>query len=173
MYPALPTTRIAGLLEWSQPSPNRRRPACEGYRGLSRAGDIEDPDEQLEPLVGIDGIEIHASRGGKDYGLQQADEQMFLALHCIGVIREPPPVILIQRRTSAGLFDRLADEFDERWEQTTPLPTRERLHAYLAEVEPEPSPEPDVEPALSSPQSPAPPTELRPEPPRRWPGRRA
>jgi hypothetical protein len=98
---------------------------------------------------------------------------MLLTLHRIGVLSEPPPLILIQRRTSAGLFDRLADEFDERWEQTTPLPTRERLHAYLAEVELEPSPESDVEPAPRPPKSPAPPTEPRPEPPRRWPGRRA
>jgi transcriptional regulator with XRE-family HTH domain len=134
---------------------------------------IENPAGQVEALLGIDGIEIHASRGGKNYGLHRADGQMLLALHCIGVVREPPPVILIQRRTSAGLFDRLADEFDERWGQTTPLPTRERLHAYLAEVELEPSPEPDVEPGPRPPQSPAPRTELRPEPPRRWPGRRA
>jgi transcriptional regulator with XRE-family HTH domain len=144
--------------------------AAEGCRARAI---IENPDGQLESLLGIDGIEIHASRGGKNYGLHRADEQMLLALHCIGVIREPPPVILIQRRTSAGLFDRLADEFDERWGQTTPLPTRERLHAYLAEVELEPSPEPDVEPDPRPPQSPAPPTEPRPEPPRRWPGRRA
>jgi hypothetical protein len=97
---------------------------------------------------------------------------MLLALRCIGALTEPPPVILLQRRTSGGLFDRLADEFDERWEQTTPLATRERLHTYLAEVEHEPSLEPDVEPNLRLPQSATPPTEPRPEPPRRWPGRR-
>jgi transcriptional regulator with XRE-family HTH domain len=134
---------------------------------------VENPAGQLEPLLGSDGIDIHASRGGKHYGLYRADEQMLLSLRRIGVLREAPPVILIQRRTSAGLFDRLADEFDERWGQTTPLPTRERLHAYLAKVELEPSPEPDVEPDPRPPQSPAPPTEPRPEPPRRWPGRRA
>ena len=133
---------------------------------------IEKPAGQLEPLLGIDGIEIHASRGGQKYGLHRADEQMLLALHCVGVLREPPPMILIQRRASAGLFDRLADEFEERWGQTTPLATRESLHAYLAEVELERPLEPDVEPDLRLPQSAASPTEPRPEPPRRWPGRR-
>jgi hypothetical protein len=134
---------------------------------------FEEPDGQVEPLLGIDGIEIHASPGGENYGLYRADEQMLLALHRIGVHSEPSPLILLQRLTSAGLFDRLADEFDERWEQTTPLPTRERLRAYLAEVELEHSPEPDVEPDPRPPQSPAAATEPRPEPPRRWPGRRA
>jgi len=134
---------------------------------------IEHPDGQVEPLLGIDGIEIHGSRGGENYGLYRADEQMLLALHHIGLHSEPSPLILIQRRTSAGLLDRLADEFDERWGQTTPLPTRERLHAYLAEVERDRSPEPDVEPSPRPPQSPARPTDPRPEAPRRWPGQRS
>jgi transcriptional regulator with XRE-family HTH domain len=134
---------------------------------------IEDPDGQVEPLLGIDGIEIHASPGAGNYGLYRTDEQMLLALHRIGVPSESPPLILIQRRTSRGLFDRLADEFDERWERTTPLPTRDLLHAYLAEVELERPHEPDIEPEPRLSQSPAPPTEPRPEPPRRWPGRRA
>ena len=111
----------------------------------------EDPDGQLGSLLGIDGIELHASPGGEHYGLYRADEQMLLGLHRIG-----------------AHSDRLADAFEQRWEQTTSLPTRERLRAYLAEAALEPSAEPDVEPAPRSPQSPAPPI----EPPRRWPGRR-
>jgi hypothetical protein len=67
---------------------------------------IEGPNGQVEPLLGIDGIELHASPGDKNYGLYRADEQMLLALHRLGVHGEPSPLILIQRRTSAGLFDR-------------------------------------------------------------------
>ena len=130
---------------------------------------IEDPDGEVEPLLGIDGIEIHASPGGDNYGVYRADEQMLLELRRIGALSEPPPLILIQHRTSGGVFDRLADDFEERWEQTTPLPTRGRLHAYLAGVGLERSPEPDVEPDQRPPQSPVPPTEA----PRRWPGRQA
>jgi transcriptional regulator with XRE-family HTH domain len=140
--------------------------------GCSARAIIEDPDGQVEPLLGIDGIEIHASPGGENYGLYRADEQMLLSLRRVGALSAPPPVILLQLLTSAGLFDRLADEFDERWEQTTPLPTREHLHAYLAEVELERAPEPDIEPDHRPAQSRARPTDLRPEAPRRWPGRR-
>ena len=135
---------------------------------------IEDPDRQVERLLGVDGIEIRASPGGEDYGVYRADEQILLTLRRIGVLSEPPPLIILQRRTSGGLFDRLVGEFDERWEKATPLPTRERLHAYLAEVELEPWPE--VDEPESEPPSPPPsatPTFPDPNAPRRWPGRRS
>jgi hypothetical protein len=92
---------------------------------------VEDPDRAVEALLGVDGIELHAFAGGEDWGLYRADGQM---LRRIGVLSEPPPVMLLERRTSHGLFDRLADEFEECWEQTL-LPNRERLIAYRAEVE--------------------------------------
>jgi hypothetical protein len=44
-------------------------------RGLSRGAIIEDPDGLVEPLLGIDGIEIHASARGENYRLYRADEQ--------------------------------------------------------------------------------------------------
>jgi transcriptional regulator with XRE-family HTH domain len=134
---------------------------------------VENPDGQVEPLLGIDGIEIHASPSGEELGLYRGDDQMLLVLPRIGVLSEPAPVIVLKRRTSGGLFDRLANEFEERWEQTTPLPTRERLHAYLAEVEPEPWPEqnPDSEPSTPPPPTSATPTALDPNAPRRWPRR--
>lgn len=134
---------------------------------------IEEPDGQAEPLLGIAGLEVHASPGGEEFGLYRADDQILLVLRGIGVLSEAPPVILLQRRTSAGLFDRLADEFDERWEQAAPLPTRERLLAYLAEVELEPWPEPDVDPDPGPPQSSPTLTEPRSDAPRRWPRRPA
>lgn len=82
-------------------------------------------------------------------------------------------MIVLKRRTSGGLFDRLANEFEERWEQTTPLPTRERLHAYLAEVELEPWHEQNRDSELSTPPpaTSAAPTALDPNAPRRWPRR--
>jgi transcriptional regulator with XRE-family HTH domain len=132
---------------------------------------IEDPDGHVEPLLGADGIELHASAGGEEFGLYRADDQMLLVLHRIGVLSESPPAIVLQRRTSDGLFDRLTKEFDERWDDTTPLSSRERLHAYLAEVDLEPSPESDAEPEPVTPPSPMP-TDARPDAPRRWPGRR-
>lgn len=41
---------------------------------------VENPDGQVEPLLGIDGIEIHASPGGEEFGLYRADDQMLLVL---------------------------------------------------------------------------------------------
>ena len=132
---------------------------------------IEDPDAHVEPLLGVDRIEIRASAVGEQFGLHRADDQMLLALRRIGVLTESPPVILLRRRTGDGMFDRLADEFEQRWGDTTQLPNRERLHAYLAEVELESWPESDVDPDPVPPPSPAP-VEPRPDTARRWPGRR-
>jgi hypothetical protein len=134
---------------------------------------IEEPDGQAEPLLGIDGLEVHASPGGEEFGLYRADDQILFVLRGIGVLSEPPPVILLQRRTSAGLFDRLVDEFEARWDQTTPLPSGERLRAYLAEIELEPWPEPDDDLDQEPPESPPTPTEPLPDAPRRWPRRPA
>jgi transcriptional regulator with XRE-family HTH domain len=135
---------------------------------------IEDPDAPLEPLLAVDGIEIRASDGGEEFRFYRADDQMLLVLHRIGVLTESPPVIVIQRRTGAGLFDRLAHAFEQRWDDTTPLPNRERLHAYLADVEREPWPEPDSDPDRVAPPTAIDPARgaFDPDRPRRWPGRR-
>ena len=117
------------------------------------------------PLLSVDGIEIRASRGGESHGLYRADEQTLLTLRCIGARSEPPPLILVHRRAMRGQFDRLADEFEERWKQATPLQTREGLH----EVKFEPSAEPD---AGFDPSPPPTPTAPDADAPRRWPGRR-
>jgi len=135
---------------------------------------IEDPDEHVEPLLDVDRIEIRASAGGEEFRLYRADDQMLLVLHRIGVLTDSPPLIVLHRHTSAGLFDRLADEFEKRWDDTTPLPDQERLHAYLAEVELEPWPEPGSHPDLVEPPTPIEPARgaFDPDRPRRWPGRR-
>lgn len=135
---------------------------------------IKDPDAEVEPLLGAEGIEVHTSRGGEHHDVYRADELMLLALRRISLRTDSPPVIVLQRRTSAGLFDRLADDFEQRWEQTTPLPTRESLHAYLAMGEFERRPEHSHDPApdrrsLSPSVTPVVPGA---DAPRRWPGRR-
>ena len=74
-----------------------RRPAAREGRGRlsSPRAIIEDPDGQVEPLLGIDGIEIHASPGGEELRPLPGRRQMLLVLHGIGVRSEPPPVILL------------------------------------------------------------------------------
>ena len=85
---------------------------------------IEDPDERVEPLLGIDAIEIRASPAGEDHVLYRADEEMLPALVGIGSAGAPPPIIHLRRQAEGGLFDRLADDFDDRWLQATPLTSR-------------------------------------------------
>ena len=139
---------------------------------------IEEPDEQVEPLLGVDTIEVRASPAGEDHILFRADDEMLLVFKRIGPAGTSPPVIDIHRQVDDGLFDRLAKDFDARWLKATRLTSREQLHAYLADTEHKPSPESEQlpEPELPSPRAPPQPSETPTvssgEAPRRWPGRR-
>ncbi len=136
---------------------------------------IEDPNEQVDALLGIDAIEVRASPAGEDHILYCADDEIHLALRHIGTADESPPLIHLRRATDGGLFDRLADDFDDRWIQTTPITSRGQLHAYLADTELEPWTEPDQapEPDPAHSQPPATPAAPAADAPRRWPRRPA
>lgn len=139
---------------------------------------IEEPDERVEPLLGVDAIEVRASPAGEDHIFFRVDDEMLLVLKRIGSAGTSPPAIHLHRQADDGLFDRLAKDFDARWLKATPLTSREQLHAYLADTEHEPSPESDQlpEPDPPSPQAPSQPSETPTassgDAPRRWPGRR-
>ncbi len=140
---------------------------------------IEHPDEQVKPLLDTDTIEVRASPAGEDHILYRADDQMLLALRRIGSPAESPPIIHLRRLADGGLFDRLADDFDDRWIKTVPIPSREHLHAYLAGTKlggwtgPDQLPEPDP-PSPRAPSRPSEtPTASPGEAPRRWPRRPA
>lgn len=138
---------------------------------------IEEPDAQLEPLFGVDGIEVRAAPAGEDHILFRADDEMLLVFKRIGPAGTSPPVIDIHRQVDNGLFDRLAKDFDARWLEATRLTSREQLHAYLADAEHKPSPESErlPEPELPSPRAPLKPSKTptvsSEEAPRRWPRR--
>ncbi|MGI8713373.1 MAG: hypothetical protein ACR2NR_09360 [Solirubrobacteraceae bacterium] len=139
---------------------------------------IEEPDERVEPLLGVDAIEVRASPAGEDHIFFRVDDEMLLVLKRIGPAGTSPPLIHLHRQVDDGLFDRLAKDFDARWLKATPLTSREQLHAYLADTEHEPSPESEQlsEPDPPSPQAPSQPSETpiasSGDAPRRWPGRR-
>jgi hypothetical protein len=107
---------------------------------------IEDPDDQVEPLLGIDVIEVRASPAGEGHVLYRADDEMLLVFTRIGATGASPPIIHLRRLADGGLFDRLAHDFDHRWLKATPLTSREQLHAYLADTELEPWAEPERSP---------------------------
>ena len=138
---------------------------------------IEDPDEQVEPLLGIDAIEIRASPAREDHVLYRADDEMLLVLTRIGSASASPPIIHLRRQADGGLFDRLADDFDDRWLEAAPLTSREQLHAYLADTELETRPEPehspaaDPQPVRAPARPPEAPTASPADAPRRWPRR--
>jgi len=138
---------------------------------------IEDPDEQVEGLLGIDAVEIRASPAREDHVLYRADDEMLLVLTRIGSASASPPIIHLRRQADGGLFDRLADDFDDRWLEATPLASREQLRAYLADTElepwaePERSPEADPLPAPALAPPPESPTTSPADAPRRWPRR--
>ncbi len=100
---------------------------------------------------------------------------MLLVLTRIGSASALPPIIHICRLADGGLFDRLADDFDDRWLQATPLTSREQLHAYFADAElnarTESGPTPDPLPAPAPTRSPEAQTMLTANAPRRWPRR--
>jgi len=136
-----------------------------------------DPDERLEPLLGVDAIEVRASPAGEDHVFFRADDEMLLVLTRIGSAGASPPVIHVRRQAVGGLFDRLVEDFENRWLEATPLVSREQLHAYLADTELEPGPEPELSPeadplSASAPsRPPEAPTASPADAPRRWPRR--
>lgn len=138
----------------------------------------EDPDERIEPLLGVDTIEVRGSPAGEDHVFFRADDEMVHLLTRIGSPDTWAPVIHLRRQVDDGLFDRLAEDFDDRWLEATPVTSRDQLHAYLADTEHEPSPESEQlsEPDPPSPQAPSQPSETPTassgDAPRRWPGRR-
>jgi superfamily II DNA or RNA helicase len=93
----------------------------------------------------------------------------------IGSASAPHPIIHLRRQADGGLFDRLADDFDDRWLQATPLTSREQLHAYFADAELNARTEsgytPDPQQAPAPTRSPEAQTMLTADAPRRWPRR--
>jgi hypothetical protein len=135
---------------------------------------IKEPDQRVEALLDIDGIEVRASPAGEDPTLYRADDEILLPLEHISFPDQSPPLIHLRRVTPGGLFKRLSDHFYDRWSESTPLASREQLHDYHPDTKTEPRtdtaqlPEPDS----STPRTPSPPSNASPgEAPRRWPRR--
>ena len=138
----------------------------------------EDPDERLKLLVGVDAIEVRASPAGEDHVLVRADDEMLHLLRRIGPAEASSPIIHLRRQTDNGLFDRLVEDFEDRWLKATPLASCEQLHAYLTDTERQPGQEPEHLPEADPRSARAPlrpteaPTASPADAPRRWPGRR-
>jgi len=134
---------------------------------------IEDLDERVEPLLGVDAIEVRASPAGESYLLVRLDDEMLLVLRGIGSPGASPPIIHLRRQVDDGLFDRLAEDFEDRWLEATPVTNRDQLHAYHAATDLEPGRESEHSPEADPQSAPAPsqPPEAPVDAPRHWPRR--
>lgn len=141
-----------------------------------------DADRRIEPLLAQDCIDVGATLAGEDHGLIRADDQMLLELWRIGYLSEAAPFIHLRRVSPGGLFDRIASHFEDRWNETTPISTREDLDNYLYDIADDDIEEPltpvadrKLEHREHPPAEPAPPASsggiLEPGAPRRWPRR--
>ncbi len=137
---------------------------------------IDEPDLRVEALLDIDAIEIRAPRAGAAHTLYRADDEILLALRHVSFPDQSPPLIHLRRVTPGALFDRFTHDFNHRWDEATPLTSREQIPAYpggadlgpwtesaqLPEADPPPAPK------ASAPVTPA----VSPaDAPRRWPRR--
>jgi len=131
---------------------------------------LERPDSEVEPLLGIEAIEVRASPMGEGHAMFRADEEMLLLLTGIGSAGVSPPIIHLRRQANGGLFDRVSDDFEDRWLEATPITSREQLDTYTADRQLAGQPGP-----LRLPEAdPPPPSATTPMPadaPRRWPRR--
>jgi transcriptional regulator with XRE-family HTH domain len=138
---------------------------------------IEEPDARIEPLLDIDAIEVRASSAGVSHILYRADDQILLALRHIRFREQSLPLIHLRQATYGGLFDRLAHDFDDRWDKATPLASSSQRDAYPTHTEADPWTEPAQlpEPDSLSPRTPSRPSETPTaspgDAPRRWPRR--
>jgi hypothetical protein len=98
----------------------------------------------------------------------RADDEMLLVLMSIRSTRDVPPVIHLRRHVDGGLFDRLADDFDDNWHRAAPLTSPEQMDAYLADTELESAAVPEQADSLSV-DAPSRAPEAPTEAPRHWP----
>jgi hypothetical protein len=129
---------------------------------------IHDSHERLGPLLDHPGIEIRLLELPADYTIHRYDEQLLLTLHAIGEDPDQGPLIHLRRAAPGGMFDRLAQYYDNLWEHT-PEPSRSDLDPALDKDE---NDDPETDRRLPAGERPAASHGERSAPsPRRWPRR--
>jgi hypothetical protein len=144
--------------------------AAKATRGCAVRILIYDNREHLAPLLDQAGIEVRLLEVPARYVIHRFDDELLLTLHVVGADPDHAPVIHLRRAASQGLFDRLAEYYNDLWEQDSePVGTALDLEPEDDEDEGE---DPDTDARLSDPAR----TEAGPSEPsapsvRRWPGR--
>jgi hypothetical protein len=124
--------------------------------------------EHLGPLVDQPGIEIRLLEMPADYIIHRFDDQLLVILHAVGADPDRGPLMHLRRSAVGGMFGRLAEYYDDLWDQT-PEPTRPGLDPAAAE-DPDEDEAPETDPRLTVGEPPAAgDSERSASSPRRWP----
>jgi hypothetical protein len=127
------------------------------------------PGPHLVPLINQAGIEIRVLEGPAHQTTYRFDDQLLLILHLHDRDADQAPLLHLQRAAPAGLFDRLADDYQYLWEDDSqPIDPDVDLAVNHEDEDEIPESDPPL-PAAHEPETPhaAPSTPA----PRRWPRR--
>jgi transcriptional regulator with XRE-family HTH domain len=131
---------------------------------------IYDTRQHIAPLLAQSGIEVRLLEVPARYVIHRFDDELLLTLHLVGGEPDHAPLIHLRRADAQGLFDRLAEYYDDLWEQDSE-PLRSGFD-LVPEGEEDEDEDPTADARLSAPGPlEAAPSQPSAPPPRRWPGR--
>lgn len=105
----------------------------------------------LQPLLELSGVQVRLFTASRPNAILRADEQMLVALHLWGATPDHEPILHLEHRHDAGLFERFAHHLELVW-----------THASLpAPIDAELYPDPDQEPGRYQPGPPDSPLAMR------------
>jgi transcriptional regulator with XRE-family HTH domain len=131
---------------------------------------IYDTREHIAPLLAQPGIEVRLLEIPARYVIHRFDDELFLTLHVVGGDPDHAPVIDLRRAAAQDMFDRLAEYYNDLWEQDSePVGTDLDVEA---EEEQDEDDDAETDTRLPAPARPeAAPAKPSAPPARRWPGR--
>ena len=144
-----------------------------------------EPDGSLTALLAVPGIEIRRSEIQERPIIHRVDDDSlaWVTLTTAEETDQPPMLLHIRRDQAPGMFDRLADHYEDAWKLSEPIQTASDIEHYFVEVDGDSEDADDDEGGPPPDHSPTPPPAAPPaaepvsrpaaSPPRRWPGRPA
>jgi hypothetical protein len=96
-----------------------RRDQQEGLEGALR-GRIRTAMRYFDPLVGVDGIELHVYDAPLYSTVVRGDDDMFVTPHIHGAPGYSAPLLHLRRLGTDGIFHAFAGHFDSIWTISTP-----------------------------------------------------
>lgn len=141
---------------------------------------VAGPAPCLIPLLSQPGIAIQVVEGPDPLAIHRADQQMLVTLQLGGLLDERPVLLHVTQQVVGGVFDRLAEHYQNMWDAAIePIRTERDIDRYLFEDEADGDRPDHDRHELDEPdrvragvERPAPPqSQPATETPRRWPRR--